>query len=150
GVHDVRLPGVHGQRSDIVLRVATGPDSSPGLPTIGAPPDPRPDRADTDSNVLTHNHPSPPSDFQLGAMTATKRVRPKEAPISDEKHCSSVSEHRQEPHQASPFNFSNGGSTRRALLAETPPMVAEALPLPGDDGARLDKREGGLPAGPWA
>src|SRR6266700_422110 len=38
-VHDVRCPGVHRQRSDIVLRVATGPDPAPGLPAIRAPPD---------------------------------------------------------------------------------------------------------------
>jgi hypothetical protein len=37
--------------------------------------------------------------------------------------------------------FSNGGSTRRALLAETPPMVAEALPLPGDVRSPGERRQ---------
>jgi hypothetical protein len=54
---------MHRQRPDIVLRVATGPDPGPGLPAIRAPPDPRPDCADTDRKVLTHKNPSPQSYF---------------------------------------------------------------------------------------
>ena len=46
-----------------------------------------------------------PPDFQLGAMTSPKLVGPQEGAISDENDCSSASDHRQEPHQASPFNL---------------------------------------------
>jgi hypothetical protein len=42
----------------------------------------------------------------------------------------------------------NGRPTRRALLAEIPPVVAESLPLPGNHGAGLDERESALPAWP--
>src|SRR5712692_1615826 len=74
GVYDVRFPGVHRQRPDIVFRVATGPDPGPGLPAIRAPPDPRPDRTDTYGNVLLHNTSSPHYCLHLDAMPRACRV----------------------------------------------------------------------------
>jgi hypothetical protein len=42
----------------------------------------------------------------------------------------------------------DGRSSRLATLAQPSPVISEALPLLGDDGAGLDKRQGVLPAGP--
>src|SRR5262245_2002021 len=42
----------------------------------------------------------------------------------------------------------NGGAARRALLTQVPPVVPNALLLPGEDRAGLDEYQGMAPAWP--
>lgn len=54
-IDDVGFPRMNRQRPDIALRVATGPDTGPGRPAIGTPPDSRPHSAYTDGKIGAHH-----------------------------------------------------------------------------------------------